>query len=1192
MTLTVTQCFDLPAREDITALGFVVRLSETEDREADARLVRDYVLTPTVASELPTILSSMRHTFATRGDLGRFVHGSFGSGKSHFLSFLGLLLENQGFAWSKDDERLRALGTTHRSWLGDAKLLVVRLHMLTTAGGPGASLDRAVYEATNIALARHGKAPFEFLHVDGVLREAQREAELYGAAFWKQLEQAGKVGSREDFEALASGSQEDREALARTYLDWKGRDPATAGVDPNFAAGLQGLAAHVKAQGFGGLVLLIDEFLLWLREKSGPEFEAAINRLNSIVDHADGARPIPVYAFVARQRNIQEFFPDMVEEQHLHEHLGHHAKRFEVTNLEDVELRHVCKGRVLKRRPENEAEVQRVVDALARDHEKLLPAILHGADIGYLRDVYPFHPALIEALIDVSSLMQRDRTALRLLYELLVLHNPTLKLGELLPVGSAFEAIFPEAGVEGSKRVEDLRAIHRTYYQRFRPAMEAMLRATDGDFDEARRHVLDMIVKTSLLAEVSPRLKGTASMTVERLVRLNDAEVTGETDRSKFNKVHQDLLSLSRFVPGTLQLSGQGREAVVSIVLQGVNFGELLDRARSRVAGQKNRLLTAFYGVLLPALGLTRAELGEAKEIEWRKTGRKGSIDVKNIRELPNADFKVRPGEEFRLLIDYPWDDPGHSVAEDEQRALDMKRRDGSQLTVCWLPRHLTGAEMALLQDLAAIDELLGPAQEELLRELAPHERAQVAEQAQNQAQNLRQSLHAKLGEVYRDHGRLVPLMSNIESKVPDGELGELIKKLACTLMDRAYSAHPNFGAVPKAEGLRVLCDWLARAAERPEQMEAYTDDEVKVLRTLGEPLELVTLGQTRGQLRLDTRYIKTVREEAKGESALWDGIDRKLQETYALNPLVRNFFLKLILRLDSFRAVQAVNGSPIEVEIDARPRTSVKLVRAPLLDLAEWSRARELGPAVLQAERPSSTRTLTEQDRYAATLKKAATEKRGELVALHEQLARLGAGGEGRAATVTAAIARLAPFARTGTDSCALLKEWMGLWPDDEGDPARAVVREAGPLAKAVERVDATARHSLEHAKGSALATEVVAHLETLHDALTKQDAAAALAQAIERWNIAARQLLQRVVSGRVEDFIARPDNQGSVISRPPEPTPTAGAIPTPGSIQRSLRASDASARQALHAAIDEALRTQGDTDVHVTVTIASRGR
>ena len=114
---------------------------------------------------------------------------------------------------------------------------------------------------------------------------------------------------------------------------------------------------------------------------------------------------------------------------------------------------------------------------------------------------------MIETLIDVSSLMQRERTALRLLYELLVIHHPDLKLGEFLPVGSAFEAIFPEGETpQGRRKLDDLQSVHRVYYERFRPAM-LQLEQTDDEalgfkFGAAERGVLDQLVKTEVLAEI------------------------------------------------------------------------------------------------------------------------------------------------------------------------------------------------------------------------------------------------------------------------------------------------------------------------------------------------------------------------------------------------------------------------------------------------------------------------------------------------------------------------------------------------------------------------------------------------------------------------------------------------------------------------------------------------------------------
>jgi hypothetical protein len=210
--------------------------------------------------------------------------------------------------------------------------------------GKSTGFDRAVYDGFNAALKRRGKAPFEFLNVDAIFEEVRREAKEYGDIVWKRLEAESIVGGREDFEAIGSGSTQARERFARTWLKYKGRDAADAGIDPRWSDGLSRMAEHAKAQGFGGIVLIIDEFLLWLAEKSGQEFVQEINNLNVIVDHNTGQRPAPIFVFVARQRNLQEFFPDLVDESKIHEHLDHHAKRFEVTKLQDVELRHIVRG--------------------------------------------------------------------------------------------------------------------------------------------------------------------------------------------------------------------------------------------------------------------------------------------------------------------------------------------------------------------------------------------------------------------------------------------------------------------------------------------------------------------------------------------------------------------------------------------------------------------------------------------------------------------------------------------------------------------------------------------------------------------------------------------------------------------------------------------------------------------------------
>jgi hypothetical protein len=57
------------------------------------------------------------------------------------------------------------------------------------------------------------------------------------------------------------------------------------------------------------------------------------------------------------------------------------------------------------------------------------------------KKVYPFSPALVEALVALSDCLQRERTAIRILMELLVNHLPDLELGRVVPVGDAFDAL-------------------------------------------------------------------------------------------------------------------------------------------------------------------------------------------------------------------------------------------------------------------------------------------------------------------------------------------------------------------------------------------------------------------------------------------------------------------------------------------------------------------------------------------------------------------------------------------------------------------------------------------------------------------------------------------------------------------------------------------------------------------------------
>ena len=1115
---TITEAFELPRPEDIRAMGFVVKLRESEAGSPELRqLVDDYVITPAVEKELPRILADMKQVFDRGEEYGRFIHGSFGSGKSHFMTMLSLLLEGAPPAWTKFRTLLGK--TEHEAWLGKAGLLVVRIHMLSVRG-KSTGFDRAVYEGFNSALRRRSKAPFEFLNVDSIFDEVRKEAKEYGDIVWKRLESEGVVGGRDDFEAIAGSSVQTRERFARAWLKYKGRDPSDAGIDPKWSEGLRRMTEHAKAQGFGGIVLMIDEFLLWLAEKSGQEFVQEINNLNVIVDHNTGQRPLPVFVFVARQRNLQEFFPDLVDESKIHEHLDHHSKRFEVTKLQDVELRHIVRGRVL--RPKDPKAVQAAVDALAERHQKVLPALLAGGDIDYLRDVYPFHPALIEMLVDVTSLMQRERSALRLLYELLVLHYPSLPLGEFLPVGSAFAAIFPESGVEASKKVELMQDIHHQFYSRLAPAIQKMAEEGGAEFTPERRKAIDQLIKTVLLGEVSPRLRQ-QGLTIERLVQLNSVDVEGETYRGQVRVAETDLLSLSQRVPD-LQVAGSGKTAVIRFVLGRVSLGEVLSRARSKVDNPAQRF-KVFWGALKKAFGLEGVrgfEEGGSNDgdwdLAWRRTKRRGRIKLGNVREFSQEDFEPPEGA-FKVLIDYPWDEPGHTVDEDRMRATNARKKKGTLYTVCWLPRHMTPTELGVMTELAAVRYLLSDAgQEDLLETLGAQDKGKVLDQASIRARTLEGQLEDLLREVYVRHGEFFALISDVDASRPRETLSENLEHITTLLMDRRYPQHPLFLAEPKKQDLEDLLKWMVEAGDTNVSV-AYDENTGRVLKTIAQPLELVNLGQTKASLRLDSRYIKDVLQRADQDSVAWVPVAEHLRETYGLQSQVIDLFLCFLCQRDH-RALGEGDGDTIDVRIGMPATTRLRLQRGKLLGGAEWGRLRDLGNHLFGLPRPSAHRSLQGQDRFAKSLQDAGNGKRVVLQALHHRVVTLGGEKGARAHEFAQANQRLSPLAQTTTDSFKVLTDLLASWPDDAADPVRVLVQQSEPVRDALADIDVHNRSLLETGKNHPIAGgDVTDHLAQLESRLAAKQAEQPLTREwVNDWNNKSRAITLRLIQ-RTED-------------------------------------------------------------------------
>ena len=92
MIVYIKDLIDLPDR--VHGGDFVLKLSEgVENPKAT---LHDYVVTEQLARCFDTALDFIRSAVDSASSKAAYLHGSFGSGKSHFMAVLHLLLQRRG----------------------------------------------------------------------------------------------------------------------------------------------------------------------------------------------------------------------------------------------------------------------------------------------------------------------------------------------------------------------------------------------------------------------------------------------------------------------------------------------------------------------------------------------------------------------------------------------------------------------------------------------------------------------------------------------------------------------------------------------------------------------------------------------------------------------------------------------------------------------------------------------------------------------------------------------------------------------------------------------------------------------------------------------------------------------------------------------------------------------------------------
>jgi hypothetical protein len=178
----VRDLFHLP--EQIRKGDFVLKLAEGVDNPRTT--AESYVVTPRLAQAFDAALTLVGSALRDGRSQAAYLHGSFGSGKSHFMAMLSLLLAGHEAAWRIPE--LHGLRAKH-GFVGQRRLLELHFHMIGQT-----SLEAAVFGGYLAHVrAHHPDAPLPGLFADESLFDnaARLRATLGDDAFFAPMNAGG-----------------------------------------------------------------------------------------------------------------------------------------------------------------------------------------------------------------------------------------------------------------------------------------------------------------------------------------------------------------------------------------------------------------------------------------------------------------------------------------------------------------------------------------------------------------------------------------------------------------------------------------------------------------------------------------------------------------------------------------------------------------------------------------------------------------------------------------------------------------------------------------------------------------------------------------------------------------------------------------------------------------------------------------
>ncbi len=690
--LKIKDVIDVPPVKTVIELADV-RDSDEKNLDVLYELLETFVVTEDIEQNMRIILDRIAN-YPQEG-MGFFLTGNFGSGKSHFLSVLSILLQYP-WSWKYITTQSTAL-ERYEGKLKDRKFLILQIPLLEYRKTD--TLEDIFWDNVENELASPKHKIFIPLAQASYFLE-QFERYVLPAhkddidSFIKD-----KLNSKYSWEIIRRQSANDAISLAQEFLKvQKEQIPFKLTLDRQ--ATWDKLIAIIKKYNFAGVVVLMDELSEFLKSKTDARLLNEDTRFLQFLGEKSSHNALWIVG--ALQESIEK--TGDISQTTFNKIKDRYQRNLELSAKHIREL--LDKRLIQKKGPSAISAIKSAYHTLKNSFNDL-----RISEEEFLQ-IYPVHPETLE-LLDINTGFFSQRRGVVDFIHYQIKGDPSRQIKGIMDEDYT-QLLTPDKIFDHfAFRIREMVNLN-AYYQIYKDYFEKRIpRIFDNEIDQ--EYALRLI-KILILLKISPVIETRNVRQLANMLLYNYTDLGGDLN---YEYIHQQILRKLQLSASYIKVK-QGQEPlsdVYYIDLESKTSDIIEHRKRDillSISNTDHRILDVAFDQLIYGplpLAHLRGIYSERKNIMWENTPRSGSVKLQNLTEITTNEIeqaieKLRTTEDdFVIYIGTPFN--VNEQQEHIKQVLNSTRSRFSNGIIYWLPKELDDTEkLQVLRDFYAQHEV------------------------------------------------------------------------------------------------------------------------------------------------------------------------------------------------------------------------------------------------------------------------------------------------------------------------------------------------------------------------------------------------------------------------------------------------------------------------------------------------------